>query len=110
MERTRTICAVTEDGGDVISGLQKSVNTVRDCKSECEEHEWCRGIRIRQSFNGECRLLTNPISEFDGWKLFNSRNWAEPQNWKRIVATFDDGRRFFSILPFFQFSRSVRVQ
>ena len=80
----------TTDGKTkMIGGYQKRVDKKDDCETACSTYDWCKGYRINTK-NTQCRLLTNDGTDdtknavkAKGWGgLFNSKNWAEPDEWK----------------------------
>ena len=67
------------------------METKEECKLECENYEWCRGIKINVVYSGNCRLLTNQSTPINGWTFYDSGNWVEPKNWKES-KTIDNYR------------------
>ena len=87
----KTEQACTTDGKfKHISGYQKDKNDIEatECEAECDEHDWCKGYRIREDNTRFCRLLTDHRdTEVEGWTLYNANNWVEPDEWKPSVGT-----------------------
>ena len=87
----KTEQACTTDGQfKHISGYQKDKNDIEatECEAECDEHDWCKGYRIREDNTRFCRLLTDHRdTEVEGWTLYNANNWVEPDEWKPSVGT-----------------------
>ena len=86
--RLRTSSSCSGIKGGYIPGYQREDT---NCKARCDEHEWCRGYRISNSFvyrnQYSCRLLTPDRQDgMSGWTLLDEGNWLEPELWKESNA------------------------